>query len=244
MNVGDYLLHYRASTNPSNQHLSPLILVHGLGVSSRYMMPTAARLAPHRMVYAPDLPGFGRSGRPSRALNLSELSDVLARWLELLGIERAVLIANSIGCQIIVDLALRRPEMVERLVLVSPTVDRAARTVFRSFLRLLLDVPRERLSLGFIAALDYLRAGLGRTAQTFGYAIQDEIELRLPGVRQPALVVRGEHDPVVPQKWAEEVTEGLPIGQLVVIKGASHAVNHHSPEELSRVVLDFLKQDK
>ncbi len=243
MNVGDDLLHYRASINPSNKHLPPVILVHGLGVSSRYMMPIARRLAPHRTVYAPDLPGFGRSHRPPRALNLTELSDVLARWLELLAVDRAVLLANSIGCQIIVDLALRRPEMVERLVLVSPTVDREARTVFRSFLRLLLDIPRERVSLGFIAALDYLRAGLGRTALTFGYAIQDEIEERLPHVQQPALVVRGRHDPVVPQRWAEEVSERLPAGQLIVIEGAAHAVNHHSPEELSRVVLEFLKRD-
>jgi pimeloyl-ACP methyl ester carboxylesterase len=241
MNVGDHLLHYRASINLSNKHLPPVILVHGLGVSSRYMMPTARRLAPHRTVYAPDLPGFGRSKRPPRALNLTELSDVLIRWMELLAVDRAVLVANSIGCQIIVDLALHRPEMVERLVLVSPTVDREARTVFRSFLRLLLDVPRERVSLGFIALLDYLRAGFGRTAMTFGYAIQDKLEERLPGVRQPTLVVRGQHDPVVPQRWAEEVSEHLPAGQLVVIEGASHAVNHHSPDELTRVVLEFLK---
>ena len=243
MSVGDRLLHYRASVNPSNQHLPPIILVHGLGVSSRYMMPTARFLAPHRTIYAPDLPGFGLSRRPERALNLSELSEVLARWMELLGIERATLLANSIGCQIIVDLAQRRPEMVERLVLVAPTVDRAARAAFRSFLRLLLDVPRERLSLGFIALVDYLRAGLGRTAQTFGYAIQDEIEERLTSVRQFTLVVRGQHDPVVPQRWAEEVSRRLPAGQLVVIKGAAHAVNHHSPEELTRVVLEFLEQE-
>ncbi len=243
MKVGDHLLHYRASINPSNKHLPPVILVHGLGVSSRYMMPTAQRLAPHRTVYAPDLPGFGRSHRPPRALNLTELSDVLARWMELLAIDRAAMLANSIGCQIIVDLALRRPEMVERLVLVSPTVDREARTAFRSFLRLLLDVPRERFSLGFIALLDYLRAGLGRTAMTFGYAIQDEIEERLPHVRQPALVVRGQHDPVVPLRWAEEVNRLLPTSQLVVIEGAAHAVNHHSPEELAQIVLEFLKQE-
>lgn len=243
MNVEDYRLHYRASVNPSNKHLPPVILVHGLGVSSRYMMPTAQRLAPHRTIYAPDLPGFGRSGRPSRALNLTELSDVLARWMKLLAVDRAVLIANSIGCQIIVDLALRRPEMVERLVLVSPTVDKEARTAFRSFMRLLLDVPRERLSLGFIALLDYLRAGFGRTALTFGYAIQDELEERLPQVGQPTLVVRGQHDPVVPQSWAEEVNRLLPTSQLVVIEGAAHAVNHHSPEELTRVVLEFLKQE-
>lgn len=241
MNVEDHLLHYRASVNPSNKHLPPIILVHGLGVSSRYMMPTALKLAPHRTIYAPDLPGFGRSRRPKRALNLTEMSDVLARWMELLAVERAVLVANSIGCQIIVDLARRCPEMVERLVLVSPTVDREARTAFRSFMRLLLDVPRERLSLGFIALLDYLRAGFGRTALTFGYAIQDELEERLPHVRQPTLVVRGQHDPVVPLRWAEEVKQRLPTSQLVVIKGAAHAVNHNSPDELAQAVLEFLK---
>jgi 2-hydroxy-6-oxonona-2,4-dienedioate hydrolase len=242
MNVGDHRLHYRASINPSNRNLPPIILVHGLGVSSRYMMPTARMLALHRTIYAPDLPGFGRSNRPPRALNLTELTDVLIHWMELLAAPRAAFVANSIGCQIIVDLALRRPELVKQLVLVSPTVDKEARTVFRSFMRLLLDVPRERLSLAFIAALDYLRAGLGRTALTFGYAIQDKIEKRLPHVRQPALVVRGQHDPVVPQRWAEEVNRLLPTSQLVVIKGASHAVNHHSPEELSQVVLEFLKR--
>lgn len=243
INVGDRLFHYVASVNPANRNLPPIILVHGLGVSSRYMIPTAARLAPHRTIYAPDLPGFGRSRKPPRPLNLTELADALLAWMELLGIDRAVLLANSIGCQIVVDLALRRPELVEQLVLVSPTVDREARMVWRSFMRLLLDVPRERVSLGFIAFLDYLRAGLGRTALTFGYAIQDRIEERLPDVRQSVLVVRGQHDPVVPERWAEEVSRLLPASQLVVIKGAAHAVNHNSPEELVRVVLEFLQSE-
>ena len=243
INVGDQLFHYRAPVNPSNRNLPPIILVHGLGVSSRYMMPTAERLAPHRTVYAPDLPGVGRSSKPSHPLNITELSDALARWMELLGIERAVLLGNSIGCQIIVELSLRRPELVEQLVLVSPTVDRRARSASRAFARLLLDIPHERWwSLGFIALVDYLRAGLGRTAHTFGYAIQDRIEERLPDVRQPVLVVRGSLDPVVPQRWAEELHERLPESRLVVIQKAAHAVNHNSPAELARVVLDFLKE--
>ena len=234
-------LHYRASLKSVNEGLQPVILVHGLGVSSRYMMPTAARLAPLRKVYAPDLPGFGKSERPARALNVAELADALARWMAEVGIPRAVMLGNSIGCQVVVDLALRRPELVERVVLVSPTVDSRARTVFRSFARLLLDVPRERPSLLLIALLDYLQAGLGRTAQTFGYAIQDPIEERLPRLAQPALVVRGGRDPIVPQPWAEEVAALLPAGRLIVIPGAPHGVNHHSPAELAQLVLDFLE---
>jgi pimeloyl-ACP methyl ester carboxylesterase len=160
--------------------------------------------------------------------------------MELLAIDRAVLLANSIGCQIIIELALRRPELVERLVLVSPTVDREARTATRSFARLLLDIPHERPSLALIALLDYLRAGLGRTALTFGYAIQDRIEERLPQVRAPALIVRGLRDPIVPVRWAKEVNRLLPASRLVVIRSAGHAVNHNSPEQLTQVVLEFL----
>jgi 2-hydroxy-6-oxonona-2,4-dienedioate hydrolase len=243
VNVGEQLFHYRASVNPSNVNLPPFVLVHGLGVSSRYMMPTAEKLAPHRRVYAPDLPGFGLSKKPSVPLNLTGLADALASLLQALEIEHAVLLANSIGCQLSVDLALRRPELVSRLVLVSPTVDCKARSAVSSFTRLLLDIPHERLSLAFIALLDYLRAGLGRTALTFGYAIQDEIEERLPFVHQPTLVVRGHLDPVVPERWAKEVNRRLPASQLVVIKSAGHAVNHNSPEQLSQVVLDFLSEE-
>ena len=237
------LMHYRASVDSAGGEDSPVVLVHGLGVSSRYMTPTAARLAPHRRVYAPDLPGFGRSEKPARALNLAELSDALSHWMDEVGIPRAVLLGNSIGCQVIVRLALSLPARVERMVLVSPTVDRGARTVFRSFARLLLDIPRERLSLPFIALLDYMQAGLGRTAQTFGYAMQDRVEERLPRVTQPALVVRGGRDPVVSEQWAAEVARLLPAGRLVVLRGAPHAVNHPSPAELAAVVLSFL-QDK
>jgi pimeloyl-ACP methyl ester carboxylesterase len=208
------------------------------------MIPTAIKLIPHRTIYAPDLPGFGRSGKPTRPLNITELADALMRWMNSVGIESAQLLANSIGCQIIVDLALRRPEMVQGLVLISPTVDRKARTVFSSFARLLLDVPRERWTLPFIALLDYLQAGVGRTALTFGYAMQDEIEKRLPFVRQPVLVVRGGRDPIVPQAWAEEMNRELPASRLAVIQGAAHAVNHNSPEELAALVLDFLKREE
>jgi 2-hydroxy-6-oxonona-2,4-dienedioate hydrolase len=234
------LLHYRASTNSPGDEGFPVVLVHGLGVSSRYMIPTAVLLAPHRQVYAPDLPGFGRSEKSERALNVTELADALSAWMEEVGIPRAVLLGNSIGCQVVADLALRRPHAVERIVLVAPTVDAEARTVFRSFARLLMDVPRERLSLPFIALLDYLQAGLGRTAHTFAYALQDRLEEKLPNVTHPALVVRGSRDPIVPERWAAEVSGLLPAGRLAVVLDAAHAVNHNSPEALTEIVLNFL----
>ena len=58
------------------------VLVHGLGMSSSYMMPTARLLSPHGNVHVPDLPGFGKSDKPSRILSIHALADVLNEWLE------------------------------------------------------------------------------------------------------------------------------------------------------------------
>ena len=219
-----------------------MVLVHGLVVSSRYMIPTAKRLARHCRVFAPDLPGFGRSERPPRVLDVAGLSDALSAWMGEVGLERAALVGNSFGCQIIADLAVRHPARVERAVLQGPTMDPLGRSVPRQVGRLLIDVPRETLSLLPIELLDYLSAGTRRAWRTFRYTLEDRIEEKLPHMRVPTLVVRGSRDPIVQQRWAEEVTRLLPMGRLVVIPGAAHAVNYGSPLELARVVLQFLSE--
>jgi 2-hydroxy-6-oxonona-2,4-dienedioate hydrolase len=92
-------------------------------VSSRYMVPTLKRLARHYRIYAPDLPGFGKSEKPSRTLDVAGLSDALYAWMDALGLEGAALVGNSISCQITADLAVRRPELVERAVLQGASMD-------------------------------------------------------------------------------------------------------------------------
>lgn len=60
----------------------PVVLVHGYGMSSSYMVPIAERLAAERTVYAPDLPGHGRSDGPGRPLSISGLAESLRAWMD------------------------------------------------------------------------------------------------------------------------------------------------------------------
>ena len=220
-----------------------VVLVHGVGVASRYFVPTAERLAPFHRVYAPDLPGFGRSDKPPEVLDIRGLAAALGAWMGAAGLERAVLLGNSVGCQIVADLAMREPARVERVVLAGPTMDPAARTWRQEIGRWLRNSRHERLSQAPISLRDYRRCGVRRFVRTFGYALEDRIEDKLPHVRVPALVVRGGLDTIVPQRWAEEVTRLLPRGRLVVIPGAAHTVNYNAPLELVRVVQPFLDED-
>ncbi len=74
--------HPVASADPA---ACPVILVHGAFISSRYMVPVAARLGAHYTVYAPDLPGYGRSDRPARVPTVAGFSGVLAHWMDAVG---------------------------------------------------------------------------------------------------------------------------------------------------------------
>src|SRR5690348_10265760 len=95
----------------------PLALIHGLGMSSRYMVRLARLLCAGRPIYAPDIPGFGRSETPPRALDVQGQADLLAAWMRALGLDRAAFLGHSLGSQVVADLASRHPELVERLVL-------------------------------------------------------------------------------------------------------------------------------
>lgn len=221
----------------------PIVLVHGLAVSSRYMIPTARLLASHCRVYIPDLPGYGRSGKPAHTLSIVELSDALADWMDAIGLLKATLLGNSMGCQIIANFALRHPQRIDYAVLVSPTMDPQACTARQEVWRWLLNIPGEPFVLFPIILLDTLQIGIRRFLRTFCYALQDRIEEHLPHMQVPTLVVRGTRDTVVPQRWAEEVANMLPTGQLVMIEGAAHDVNFNAPEQLTREVLRFLREE-
>ncbi len=239
--VSGMRLHVRIS--PFSPADAPVVvLVHGIGVASPYMMPTAERLASFCRVYVPDLPGFGDSEKPSKVFRIEELADTLAAFLEEIGHDKATFIGNSFGCQIATDLAVRHPEKVEKLVLQGITVDPEARTALKQIGRWLRDAPREPPSQGLNVLRDYLKCGTRRLLRTFHYMLEDRIEEKFPRVMAPTLVVRGAKDPIMPQRWAKEATRLLPKGELRVIPGVAHTLNYAAPLEFVRVLRPFLEK--
>jgi 2-hydroxy-6-oxonona-2,4-dienedioate hydrolase len=101
-----------------------VVLLHGLGVSSRYMLPLARELAPHFRVHAPDLPGFGHSDPPSSdppssapgstVLDVPGLADALVAWTEAADLTTPAVVANSMGCQVAMAAMRRSPRSFGR----------------------------------------------------------------------------------------------------------------------------------
>jgi pimeloyl-ACP methyl ester carboxylesterase len=242
--AGPYRMFSRATkVSPATSGHLPVVLVHGLVISSRYMEPLAEALSPMFAVLAPDLPEFGESDKPPGALDLEGLADALHAWLGACGIARAIFVGNSFGCQILAALAVRHAEVVDRLVLQGPTTDPEARSLPIQIWRDLVNGLREPGGVERIARVDYAKAGLGRALATMRILIRDRIEDRLPLITAPTLVVRGSLDPVVPQAWAERSAALLPNGRLMVVEGATHTMNYAYPAQMARAILPFLLAD-
>jgi len=99
-----------------------VVLLHGLGATNASMLPTLAELSHDHRVLAPDLPGFGDSGKPICAYHPEFFARWLAAFLDAVGIPRAHVIGNSMGGRAAIEVALRTPERVDRLVLLAPSM--------------------------------------------------------------------------------------------------------------------------
>lgn len=100
-----------------------VILIHGLGATKGSFLPTVAALADSFQTIALDLPGFGDSIKPlGAAYHAPFFARAVVSLLDALGIERAHLIGNSMGGRVALEVGLRYPERVGRLVLLAPSL--------------------------------------------------------------------------------------------------------------------------
>lgn len=100
-------MHSLVSIDQAPADAPTVVLVHGSGLSGRYMIPTAVQLTSDHRVYVPDMPGFGDSDKPEEILDVLALADWIAAWMPAIGLKRASFLGNSFGCQVIADLAAR-----------------------------------------------------------------------------------------------------------------------------------------
>jgi pimeloyl-ACP methyl ester carboxylesterase len=98
---------------------APVVLVHGYGSSTVSYRPILDELAVHHRVLAIDLPGFGRSDRRAGDYSPGALADVVAAVLDAKGIARAHVVGHSWGASVALAFALRHPDRLDRLVLIS-----------------------------------------------------------------------------------------------------------------------------
>jgi pimeloyl-ACP methyl ester carboxylesterase len=261
--VSDHRLRYvRAGSGPA------VVLIHGFASSLYTWKDVLPLLAPDHELLALDLPGFGESDQPPD-LTFEDLPRAVVGLMDRLGVERAALVGNSMGGGTAALVAARHPERVTALALVDsagfhrdpsehPGVVRLARSSLGPLVahlpvrRLLLEgalrdvlvddalVTDERVA-EYLAPL--LRPGACSSIQSLvdSFARRpDDLRQALPEIEAPTLVIWGREDGWIPLDHADRFVETIAGARKVVLDGCGHMPQAEKPEELGRLLREFL----
>lgn len=247
----------------------PVILLHGLGASSyswRYAVP---ELAKHYEVFAPDLPGFGRTDKPRDFdYSLHGLHSWIVKFMDHFALEKARFAGNSMGGVLSLWTAMEAPARVERLALLGTPAYVEARpkliwpiswpVIGRLYELLLGDtalriiaptafVNKSRVDAALLAEYGHaLKTAAGRraVAQFVRRAIpadhKERVE-RYSSVKHKTLVLVGDGDGMV-RPSAEKFAKLLPNARFVLVERCGHAAQEDSPERVNAELVRFFSQ--
>ena len=234
----------------------PWVLVHGLGSVGTSWAPVVRALRRDCRLIVPEMSALGGSRVPGHAFGIQDGARAVARLIEREFRGRPVTIAGlSLGGWMAVRLALARPELVARLVLIDAggyreqdwvkiqhlvTVDDLA-GVERLYRALFVNVPWsfDHGRRGFLKAYTSksVRTVLETTREEDTYDDGD-----LGRIRVPAAVVWGEGDGIFPLATARAMAAALPQGSLRVLEGCGHGVHWECPRALVAAIQEFRRE--
>jgi pimeloyl-ACP methyl ester carboxylesterase len=240
-------------------HGEPLVLLHGVGANRGIWRNVIDQIAAERLVLAPDLPGFGDSPPVGAGFRLHEIAGALADVLSEHVTEPFDLVGNSLGGAVALILALQRPELVHRLVLVAPAgfsprprlvADALGRLsdpmiVFRRLLGNPLTssgIGRRLLLWGTIAAPQQLSAqdarrmlqasrGASRVGAAVAAVLAADLRSELARLDLPLGLIWGERDRIVPIATLQSILAVRPEVVVETIPDAAHVPQLERPAE-------------
>lgn len=247
---------------------SPLLYLHGFAdVHSvkESWLPFHEKLADRARVIAPAHPGCAQTDENKE---IESVEDVVFHYLEVLDalkLDKFDLVGSCVGGWIAAELAVRHPEKIRKLMLIGAAglfVEGALigdifmnaqpeyGSSYASLREMLFGSPDQS------DALEMFPDGKGeiedevrryqmlRLSSRIGfkppYFYNYSLRNRLHRVSSPALVIWGEKDRMVPRAHGEAYAAGIPGAKLTIVRGAGHSAQVEKPEEMAKLVLEFL----
>ncbi|MFJ5623258.1 alpha/beta fold hydrolase [Peribacillus loiseleuriae] len=252
----------------SNEDAPTLVLLHGFLSSSFSFRKLTPFFQGDYNLLAIDYPPFGKSEKSSSyTYSYQNVSSSIIHFLEAKNLKKVILIGHSMGGQLCLQICKLRPELVEKVVLLSgssyltPMRPSIRRATYLPFFPLLVrwylgksgieknlhnvvydkQMIDDEMRNGYLEP--FLQKGmfqaLGRMARHFeGDLSADDLQ----AIKTECLLIWGEHDQVVPLSIGKRLQTDLPHAKLIVLKEAGHLIPEEKPEEVYNYIHEFLRK--
>ncbi|OJF94406.1 alpha/beta hydrolase [Pararhizobium antarcticum] len=237
---------------------APLVLIHGVGMRLEAWAPQMAALCASHRVIAVDMPGHGESRALPESSGLEAFVDWLSVFLDDLRLEHVSLAGHSMGALIAGGAAASFGKKIARVALLNGVYRRDATAsaaviarareiskgtidfegpLLRWFGQECRDSEAYHLTRNWLSSVDPKAYTTAYTAFATGDTTFAD---RWPQVCCPALFLTGADDPNSTPAMAEAMAEAAPAGYAVLIDGHRHMVNLTAPDDVNRILSDWL----
>lgn len=253
-----------------------LLFVHGLSSNSDAWSKNIASLKDNYTCIALDLPGYGKSSKPDAVYTPSFFAEVLYQFIEKLQLKNVVLVGHSMGGQASIKFAAAYPNTIEKLILVAPagleqftatnatfmkgyfspemvknTTDAQIEknyalnfhTIPESVSKMIEDRKKIKEASDFEAHCDAI-------ANSISGMLDEPVIKDLEAISQPTLVVFGDMDALIPNRYFNPKLSVEDIGNVAkkhiksvkvkYIKDAGHFVQYEKPSEINMLIQQFV----
>jgi pimeloyl-ACP methyl ester carboxylesterase len=265
--VNGVRVHYQEA---GDSNAPPMILIHGFASSNLVWSKVLLGLADAGFrVIAPDLTGYGYSGKPREFdYTISSQAVMVVGFLKQMGIERTFMVGSSYGGAVAATIALDQAALIEKLILVGAVTNNKPT---RYMLMRLFGSPviGDILSPLLAGSLTLVRRRMKRVYDRHEWVLDEKrvqarhLPLRTRGthraiirtvrrwdadrvsrdahlISQPTMVMWGENDREVPLRDGEKIHQEIPHSRLIVFRECGHIPHEEYPERFIEVVSEFV----
>ena len=240
----------------------PVVMIHGLGGTTNTFTPILSAFARGKRVRF-DLPGSGRSSRVEGPLSMEVFLQATRRAMAVGGVERAHVVAHSMGTIVAQHLAAAEPAMVNSLALFGPLLappDQARANIraraakarqegMRSIADALVQASlSSRTRARSLAAVAFVRESLmGQDPEGYARSCEALAEMQAADVAKiacPTLLVTGDEDVVSPPQSVRMMGQKIAGSRVEVLRGCGHWTPVEKPEECIELLKGFYDQNR
>jgi pimeloyl-ACP methyl ester carboxylesterase len=218
---------------------APLILLHGGAGNGDHWVNQLAAFSAKYQVIVVDSRGHGRSTRDTKPITYEQMADDVLALMDELKIDKAALVGWSDGAATGLDLAIRHPERLSKLVAFATNYDlkgtqKGGGAAFATYFAQ--------------CAADYARLsptpkdykGLQAALRPMWRTLPNYTSAQISSIKVPTLVLDGDHDEIIRQEHVKELARLITGAKLVFIPNSSHFALFQQPAAFNQAVLEFL----
>lgn len=246
--AGLYYHHYEGSAQGVKP---PLVLIHGAGGNYLHWHPQLRRLSDYR-IFAPDLPGHGKSGGRGQQ-SIEGYADSILEWMEATELHSAVFVGHSMGNAIVLNLVLNYPKNVLGLVSIGggarlrvkpELLDATSNpTTYHQAIEQIIKLsfsPNTSEQITMLAAERMQQVRPSVLHGDFLACMAFDVTEDLARIYRPTLVLCGAEDQMTPPRFSQYLADNIPNAEIEIIPDAGHMVILEQPGGVAQALSGFL----